>query len=179
MSEEDDLAVLIYKSSKTAKARAVAAAAAAEEEEQMNALSTGRQTSTRKRSQDDEASIDRPGKKRAVRKQEISENNQKAEEHSDWRKYRKICSAEGCTNLVVKGGVCIRHGAKRKTCSSEECTNQAVEGGVCVRHGATWTRKKCSSEGCTNLAIRGGVCISSDDAAVKDARIKLRREECA
>jgi len=23
----------------------------------------------------------------------------------------KLCSSEGCTNIVVKGGVCIRHGA--------------------------------------------------------------------
>ena len=33
---------------------------------------------------------------------------------------RKICSTEGCTNIVVKGGVCIRHGAKvagHKICS--------------------------------------------------------------
>ena len=48
MSEEEDLAVLIYKSSKTAKARA--AAAAVEEKGQINTSSTGRRTSTRKRS---------------------------------------------------------------------------------------------------------------------------------
>eukprot|EP00984_Skeletonema_dohrnii_P026615 scaffold15968_cov70-Skeletonema_dohrnii-CCMP3373.AAC.1 len=162
MSEEDDLAVLIYKSSKTAKARA--AAAAAEEEEQKNAPSRGQQTSTPKRSfvnQGDEASMDRPRKKRAVgRKQNPSGNNQTLEGKVDWRKYAKMCSAEGCSNLAKKGGVCIRHGAQvkvRRLCSSEGCTNLVVEGGVCVRHGAKV--KRCSSEGCTNHAQTGGVCM--------------------
>eukprot|EP00985_Skeletonema_marinoi_P006926 scaffold3028_cov109-Skeletonema_marinoi.AAC.1 len=30
---------------------------------------------------------------------------------------QKLCSSEGCTNIVVNGGVCVRHGAKRV----EEC----------------------------------------------------------
>ena len=29
------------------------------------------------------------------------------------KKYRYTCSHEGCTNKAKKGGVCIRHGAKR------------------------------------------------------------------
>ena len=51
--EEDELAVLIYKSSKTAKLRAEAAAAAAavtEEQMHVSSASAGRRTSTRKRS---------------------------------------------------------------------------------------------------------------------------------
>jgi hypothetical protein len=34
--------------------------------------------------------------------------------------------------------VCIRHGAKvePKRCSSEGCTNIVIKGGVCKRHGA-------------------------------------------
>ena len=50
----------------------------------------------------------------------------------------KLCSIESCTNIVVKGGVCWRHGAKpkRKRCSSKGCTNGAQKGGVCKRHGA-------------------------------------------
>jgi hypothetical protein len=101
------------------------------------------------------------------------------------KKYRYECSADGCTNRVRKGGVCIRHGAKvkrcsiegcnnhakiggvcdkhgakRKTCSSEACTNQAQIGGVCIRHGAKV--KLCSSEGCTNQATKGGVCKRHD-----------------
>ncbi len=49
MNEEEDLAVLIYKSSKTAKARA-AAAAAAKEKGQVDASTAGRRTIVRKRS---------------------------------------------------------------------------------------------------------------------------------
>eukprot|EP00984_Skeletonema_dohrnii_P032819 scaffold27640_cov84-Skeletonema_dohrnii-CCMP3373.AAC.2 len=50
MGEEEDLAVLIYKSSNTAKARAAAAAAAATEKEQMSLSEARQTTSTRKRS---------------------------------------------------------------------------------------------------------------------------------
>ena len=70
------------------------------------------------------------------------------------RQYR-ICSAEECTNIAVKGGVCRRHGAK-VSCSHEGCTNYAKSGGVCVRHGADY--KRCSHEGCTNQAKKGGIC---------------------
>ena len=69
----------------------------------------------------------------------------------------KRCSSEGCTNRAVKGGVCKRHGAKTKKCSADGCLNKAKNGGVCIRHGAKV--KKCSSKGCTNHARRGGVCI--------------------
>ena len=144
MSEEEDLAVLIYKSSKTAKARA--AAAAAKEERQMNASSTERRTSTRKRSssnQDNDASMDRPRKKRTA----------------SWKykaRGKSICSADECTNIVINRGVCRRHGAKTKICSSAGCTHQVIKGGVCVRHGAK--TKICSSAGCTNKSKRGGVC---------------------
>ena len=30
----------------------------------------------------------------------------------------------------------MRHGAKIKRCSSEGCTNQVIKWGVCIRHGA-------------------------------------------
>jgi len=38
--------------------------------------------------------------------------------------------------------VCIRHGATRPTylCSSEGCTNIVQKGGVCIRHGANINR---------------------------------------
>ena len=72
----------------------------------------------------------------------------------------KRCSVEGCKNIVVKGGVCRRHGAKKeqRRCSSEGCTNHAKKGGVCMKHGAKQTRKRCSFEGCTNQSQRRGVC---------------------
>jgi hypothetical protein len=50
----------------------------------------------------------------------------------------------GCTNQVVQGGVCRRHGAKtkQKLCIFEGgCTNLAVREGVCKRHGANKKRK--------------------------------------
>eukprot|EP00986_Skeletonema_menzelii_P008008 scaffold3245_cov181-Skeletonema_menzelii.AAC.4 len=53
------------------------------------------------------------------------------------KRRRKICSADGCTNIAnKKGGVCFMHGAAVKLCSYEGCTNQIVKGGVCKRHGA-------------------------------------------
>ena len=76
-----------------------------------------------------------------------------------WRhgaKNKKKCSSEGCGNYAVNGGVCVRHGAKVKRCSSEGCKSQAQTGGVCMKHGAH--RKRCSSEGCTNQIQKGGVC---------------------
>ena len=65
------------------------------------------------------------------------------------------CNSVGCTNLAQKGGVCMKHGAKRKSCSSDGCTNQAIKGGVCWRHGAKV--KQCISDGCSNQAVSGGV----------------------
>jgi hypothetical protein len=87
--EEEGLAVLIYKSSKTAKARAAEAVAAAA------AASAGSRTSTRRRSsatQGNEASIDRRRKKIATNGQKFNGENKKSLGKSDWRKYVKICS---------------------------------------------------------------------------------------
>jgi len=47
-------------------------------------------------------------------------------------------------NMIVKGGVCVRHGASRKLCSSEGCTSRCLNSAVCVKHGAK--TKLCSSE---------------------------------
>jgi hypothetical protein len=77
--------------------------------------------------------------------------------------------------------VCIRHGAKVKLCSSDGCTNIAVKGGVCIRHGAE-KKKRCSSEGCTKFSreeCARGMGHRSNDAAVKDAQIMPSKEECA
>eukprot|EP00984_Skeletonema_dohrnii_P021514 scaffold10771_cov121-Skeletonema_dohrnii-CCMP3373.AAC.5 len=72
------------------------------------------------------------------------------------KRYKYECSVDECTNHVINGGVCRRHGAKRKLCSVDECTNHVISRGVCQRHGAKV--KLCSSEGCTNQAQNGGVC---------------------
>jgi hypothetical protein len=68
----------------------------------------------------------------------------------------KRCSVDGCTNIVVGGGFCVRHGAKVKRCSFGGCTNHSRRGGVYTRHGAKV--KQCSFEGCMNAVIKGGVC---------------------
>jgi hypothetical protein len=46
------------------------------------------------------------------------------------RKKKKCSHHEGCTNQVVKGGVCVTHGATLKQCSFEGCAKQARKGGV-------------------------------------------------
>jgi len=62
--------------------------------------------------------------------------NIKRVRRKDGRGYRLLCSSAGCNNQVIKGGVCVRHGAKKKTCSHKGCNNQAKKRGVCIRHGA-------------------------------------------
>ena len=72
-------------------------------------------------------------------------------------KVKQCTHHEGCTNQVVKGGVCIMHGAKQKRSSHHEgCTKQARSGShnrICVTHGAK--RKRYTSVGC----LRSGVPI--------------------
>ena len=66
------------------------------------------------------------------RKRKASTDEKLPTKKADVNKYnRKKCSANGCTNVVQRGGVCTRHGAKVKRCSGEGCTNVAVQGGVC------------------------------------------------
>jgi hypothetical protein len=94
-------------------------------------------------------------KSKLLRKEATASAND--ERHSPQKKkYRYECSAEGCKNRVVKGGVCVKHGAQLKRCSSEGCTNQVQKGEVCVKHGAQL--KRCSVDGCANNAKKGGVC---------------------
>ena len=87
-----------------------------------------------------------------------AENSSSANNERTAARTGKRCSRTGCTNLVVRGGVCFRHGAKSKAkrCSREGCANIAQKGGLCIRHGAKVRR--CSHPGCTNQVIKGGVC---------------------
>ena len=94
------------------------------------------------------------------------------------------CSHEGCTNIVVQGGVCMGHQpATKKICSHEGCTNYVKRSGVCWRHGGKV--KTCRHEGCTNKVKKGGVCIrhgakvKKKTCNLKDAQIKLSKEEFA
>ena len=85
---------------------------------------------------------------------------QKKGERYAYGQKRKLCSFDGCTNTVISGGVCLRHGAEKRRCSNEGCTKLARgKGGVCVRHGAKRRRYECKYEGCTNHIVQGGVCI--------------------
>ena len=90
------------------------------------------------------------------------------------RRGRKLCNHhEGCTNFILQGGVCRRHGAVIKRCSSEGCTNQAQNGGVCIRHGAKKTHKFCSHAGCTKYAQKRGFCCRHG------GKYKCRFEGCS
>ena len=84
--------------------------------------------------------------------------------------------SEGCTNIVVKGGVCIKHGARVEytRCKSKGCTNFAIKERVCIKHGAKYVRKKCSKEGCTKYAQNTGVCFKHG-AKMNRHRSKLSR----
>ena len=96
---------------------------------------------------------------RNTQKRLRAEHEHATDETARKNHHRKICSADGCTKCVQRGGVCFRHGAKVKRCSHEGCANQAQKRGLCIRHGAKVNRK--------------------NDAASKDAQIKLNSEEYA
>ncbi len=53
------------------------------------------------------------------------------------KRVRRKCTAPGCTNRVVQGGVCVTHGAKRKLCSYEGCSKAVKLAGFCSTHGPT------------------------------------------
>lgn len=80
------------------------------------------------------------------------------------KRVRRKCTAPGCENRVVQGGVCVTHGAKRKLCSHAGCSKAVKLAGFCSSHGPT--RKKCdyidpSSGGpCTRVVVQGGRCLS-------------------
>lgn len=89
-----------------------------------------------------------------------------------------LAAMMGCTNQVVKCGVCITHGAKVN--NHNGCASYAYKGGVCITHGAKAERKLCSHNGCTNQVRMKGVCtthgaLRQNDAATMDAPKKPKR----
>lgn len=93
------------------------------------------------------------------------------------KRYRKECSVEGCSNLVMVRGMCIRH--------DKECNATADLAGISneskkrrpprdrsvedpphkmkkARQSLTGGRKRCSVEGCTNLVQVRTMCIRHD-----------------
>ncbi|KAF4317409.1 hypothetical protein BBO99_00008077 [Phytophthora kernoviae] len=66
------------------------------------------------------------------------------------------CQVEGCKNLSVSRGVCVRHGGGSK-CTFAGCTKRAKLNQRCFQHGGF---KTCTKPGCTKKAKRYGHCWS-------------------
>lgn len=100
--------------------------AAAAERKKTSSASTHQRTSTRERSpvnHDVEKSLPCPQGNDASRGRKRKSS---PEEDRPRKKVVKKCecSADGCMmNHAQEGGVCIKHGAKKKLCSSDGCTN--------------------------------------------------------
>ena len=61
----------------------------------------------------------------------------------------QTCATDGCENKAyVVGGNCTKHGGKRLNakCSIDGCNSYALKGGVCIKHGAKVDTKICSHE---------------------------------
>lgn len=129
-----------------AKARATAAE---EKGRGMNAASSGRRSQRKRTPANQDNGVTGPAKKGVVKKKQFVKVSG----------YKKICSAAGCTNQVVNGGVCRRHGAKVKLCS-----NAVMKGVQMVR---LW--EECAL----------GMGQNRNDAALKDAPVKSSTEEYA
>lgn len=69
---------------------------------------------------------------------------------------KKMCNYPGCTKISQKCGVCHTHGGKKKTCSHTGCSSNTLNSGVCRRHGAII--KKCGRLECSNISAKGGFC---------------------
>ena len=102
------------------------------------------------------------------------DDGNKVKKKEDWRKYRKKCSADGCTTFARTGfEVCMKHGAKvdYKRCSNEDCNNIAVKGGVCVKHGAKVLKQSAA------LTAGGPPDTSSTKGKTSDRDEELERKK--
>ncbi|KAG7376308.1 hypothetical protein PHYPSEUDO_013777 [Phytophthora pseudosyringae] len=66
------------------------------------------------------------------------------------------CQVEGCKNLAVSRGCCVRHGGGSR-CTEPGCTKRAKLYQRCFQHGGF---KTCTESGCTKKAKRYGHCWS-------------------
>ncbi|KAG3083872.1 hypothetical protein PI124_g18743 [Phytophthora idaei] len=66
------------------------------------------------------------------------------------------CQVEGCKNLAVSRGCCVRHGGGSK-CTIPGCNKRAKLYQRCFQHGGY---KMCTKPGCTKKAKRYGHCWS-------------------
>ena len=160
---DEELGAYIYRTSHTAKLLREKAAAA-----RNNELATNNTRSKRKSPHEVEenTSVLSEPKHRVKRKRKIY-----------------ICINEGCTNQIVKGGVCWKHGARKKTCKNtckhNGCNKYVQKKGVCIRHGATLTRYICSYEGCTNISVLRGVCMRHGTKQKKKTCSGAKRNICS
>ena len=137
--EDEDYGALIYRESQLRKAEAAAAAvavaAAKDAKKKKKNSSADVRTSTRRCATTTSTQATSTAhskspmnislrKKASKKKRELSTKDEElAQKRARWReanqKNKKLCSADGCTNKAVKGGVCIKHGATVKRCSIE------------------------------------------------------------
>jgi len=96
--------------------------------------------------------------------------------HGAQRRERQTCGHGGCSNFVQKGGVCWRHYGARRSCSHDGCSNLVLRGGVCRRHGAKDNAKICMIDGCTKYAIKEGCCVGHDTSFAVESLLSLRDE---
>ena len=78
-------------------------------------------------------------------------------------------STDGCTNVVIKGGVSIKHGAKAKIklCSSDGLHMGRRSNDAAVKDALTKSSEECALD----------MVQSENYASVKGAQKKLRKEE--
>ena len=69
-------------------------------------------------------------------------------------KPKRFCSVPICTNIVVRAGVCVTHGAKLFVCQIEGCNRTAIADHLCVAHTP---KPKCEIPGCSMHVPKRGV----------------------
>ncbi|KAK1942974.1 putative WRKY transcription factor 19 [Phytophthora citrophthora] len=75
------------------------------------------------------------------------------------------CQVEGCKNLAVSRGCCVRHGGGSK-CTEPGCNKRAKLYQRCFQHGGY---KMCTEPGCTKKAKRYGHCWSHGGGHICEA----------
>ncbi|KAK1942976.1 putative WRKY transcription factor 19 [Phytophthora citrophthora] len=75
------------------------------------------------------------------------------------------CRVEGCKNLAVSRGCCVRHGGGSK-CTEPGCNKRAKLYQRCFQHGGY---KMCTEPGCTKKAKRYGHCWSHGGGHICEA----------
>ncbi|KAK1942973.1 putative WRKY transcription factor 19 [Phytophthora citrophthora] len=85
-----------------------------------------------------------------------STNNARAGKTRIRKTHTPPCQVEGCKNLAVSRGCCVRHGGGSR-CTVAGCCKRAKLYQRCFQHGGF---KTCTEPGCTKKAKRYGHCWS-------------------